>query len=82
MKIADWMKTVLKYGRRFVQIEARLSALEKRLDDEWPAQYCRACGKRAARLLPDELPPNDKGLVRERWRCEMCGEFDTRWRKP
>lgn len=58
-------------------LEKRVTGLEEKLGDTWPADVCRFCGKRAVRLH-ESRPANDRGVVRESWRCQECGEFDER----
>ena len=58
-------------------LDERVTGLEEKLGDTWPADVCRYCGKRAARLhLPGQA--NGRGVVREMWRCQKCGKLDER----
>jgi hypothetical protein len=59
------------------EIKERIIALEDRLGSKWPADVCRFCGERAARLSSSRAA-NDKGIVTEYWHCEKCQESDLR----
>jgi hypothetical protein len=59
------------------ELKSRLAALEEKLAGKWPADVCRFCGERAVRLS-HTLRANDKGVIREEWTCEACGQTDTR----
>ena len=58
-------------------LNRRVADLEEKLGGTWPADVCRFCGKRAARLADSTLA-NDKGYAREEWFCAECNNTDTR----
>lgn len=58
-------------------LKRRLADLEEKLGDKWPPDVCKFCGERATRLS-DAYPPDDKGIVRQAWRCEKCGQYEYR----
>jgi hypothetical protein len=60
------------------ELKSRVAALEEKLSGKWPADVCRLCGERAARL---EFSHADKGMVREDWYCSECGRKDLRYHK-
>ena len=59
------------------ELEERISALEEKLQDEWPPDVCKFCGKRSARL-EHRTRANDKGIYREDWVCQECGQIEAR----
>jgi hypothetical protein len=59
------------------ELRRRVSGLEEKLASKWPADVCRYCGDRAARL-DRAYPATDKGIIHEDWKCGACGEFDRR----
>ena len=56
-------------------LKARVNELEAKLGGKWPADVCRMCGARAARLGHTIL--QDKVSV-ERWDCSDCNQSDFR----
>ena len=62
-------------------LKARISALEAKLGEKWPADVCRFCGARAARLN-DLFGPDSKGYTHEYWVCSECNRQDERILKP
>lgn len=60
------------------QLKAKVAALEDKLGSKWPADVCRMCGERAARLGHSHL---EKTISVERWDCEKCGGTDFRHHK-
>ena len=64
------------------ELKTRVAALEEKLGGKWPADVCRYCGQRGARLFYAIPRPNDQGFVVEDWKCEKCGKTDVRTYKP
>lgn len=62
-------------------LERRVAALEEKLGDVWPADVCRACGKRAMRL-GGVRGPGASGTMTEHWDCAECGGHERRQVKP
>jgi hypothetical protein len=60
------------------QINERVTALEGKLGGKWPADVCRLCGERSARIGHSTL---EKTTVIERWDCEACNNTDFRFHK-
>jgi hypothetical protein len=48
-RVEIW-KEVQNTPQRVTALEKRLGALEKKLGGKWPADVCRYCGERGARL--------------------------------
>lgn len=67
----DRWRVVNATPERVDAMERRVAELEAKLGDEWPADVCRACGKRALRLAS-----SNRNV--ERWHCQECGESDQR----
>jgi hypothetical protein len=63
---------------RTALLEKRVTELENKLGGKWPADVCRHCGERAARLGYSRL---EKTIEVSRWDCEICGESDFRHTK-
>ncbi len=61
-------------------LERRVTTPEEKLGDTWPADVCRFCGNRAARLH-ESRRANDRGIIHESWQCEECGKCDERRHK-
>lgn len=62
-------------------LEAKVAALEEKLNGKYPADVCRKCGDRAMRLNRT-MGPNTKGNMIESWKCEKCGSYEERQIKP
>jgi hypothetical protein len=65
-------------------LKEKLAALEEQLGGKSPADICRFCGERSARLY-HVFPSTDlKGNVRETWKCAApgCGREDDRFYRP
>lgn len=58
------------------KLQARIAELEEKLGGKWPADVCKFCGERAARLAHSH--PAQKGGVQQNWYCEKCGNSETR----
>ena len=56
-------------------LEKRVAELEAKLAGPWPAEVCRFCGERAARLGHTTV---DKNVVKQRWDCKKC--HGTEWK--
>lgn len=65
---------------RIDELETRVAELERLLKTH-PADACRMCGERAARLS-SSFPADKSGVVVEYWLCGACGQMDTRSCKP
>jgi hypothetical protein len=63
---------------RTSELEKRVAELENKLGGKWPADVCRHCGERAARLAYSRL---EKTVEVSRWDCEACGAGDFRHAK-
>jgi len=72
------MKSVLD---SILQLQKRVTALERKLGGRWPADICQACGSRALRLH-QARSSNEKGNVEKHWRCSACGIVDVRVTRP
>lgn len=62
-------------------LKMRLAVLEGKLNGKWPAEVCRYCGERAARLSA-QFGPNAKGGYIDQWTCNECQQSDERPYKP
>lgn len=62
------------------ELQARVTALEQMLGGKWPAEVCRFCGARAARLS-SSLGPDDRGQMHEHWTCGECNRDEKRLKK-
>jgi hypothetical protein len=60
------------------ELKSRIVAIEERLGDKWPADVCKFCGKRAARLLDAGRHASIEGIKLERWACSECGKTEPR----
>ena len=63
------------------ELKKRIAALEEKLGDKWPADVCKFCGARAARLQ-NMLGPDTKGNMRQQWACAECNQIEDRPIKP
>ena len=61
-------------------LEKRVAELEEKLGDTWPADVCKFCGARAARMVWSV--PHEKGLTRQDWKCGECEHTEVRTIKP
>jgi hypothetical protein len=61
------------------ELKAKVAALEEKLGGKWPADVCRFCGERAARLGDSRWTMKD--MVKEDWDCAECGSTDSRYYK-
>jgi hypothetical protein len=59
------------------ELKGKVAALEEKLDGKWPADVCKYCGGRAARLLEAGRHATD-GIKIERWTCSDCGKTEVR----
>jgi len=62
-------------------LKTRMTALEETLNGKWPADVCKFCGERAARMSWS-IPADDKGITREEWTCGKCNNVESRTYKP
>lgn len=58
-------------------LRTRVDELESKLGGKWPPDVCRYCGERALRLA-STYGPTAKGKMQEEWKCNSCGQYDTR----
>jgi DNA-directed RNA polymerase subunit RPC12/RpoP len=74
-KIWGWVKSVIAVGKRFAELEARVTALELALKTA-PADACPYCGERAMRLKEQGYLLGDPGKqwTEEIWNCASCGK--------
>jgi hypothetical protein len=63
------------------ELQSRIAVLEEKLGGKWPADVCRYCGERAARLT-NHRGPDNKGVFTEIWTCAACSQKDHRHVKP
>ena len=77
----DVWKRVSAAPDRLDELEKRVAALEEKLGGEWPAEVCKACGKRALRLYHSS-GGLDRDPVREEWACRECGVRQHKVFKP
>lgn len=75
-RIPAW-KRMQTVGMEVDALAKRVEELEQKLNGKWPADVCRYCGERAARLR-NAHPAQANGIVLEMWRCEACGQQDRR----
>lgn len=70
--------------KRIAALEERIAELEGKLGGKWPAEVCRYCGARSARLAYAYPGVDAKGNAREVWKCsdEACGKEDQRLFRP
>ena len=73
---------VLSAPAEMDELKSRVADLETKLNGKWPAEVCRCCGERAARLDHGYPSTDTKGNVRESWKCEGCGKYDERIYRP
>jgi hypothetical protein len=59
-------------------LKAQVAVLEEKLGAKWPADICRYCGERAARMTYSSPQANADGIKSERWTCSACKKFETR----
>jgi ribosomal protein L37AE/L43A len=74
-KILGWGKSVIALGKRFAELEARVTALEKVLKT-MPPDACPYCGEHAMRLKEQSMLLGDPGKqwTEEIWTCGKCGK--------
>lgn len=75
----DTWKTTRENAAKVPALEAKITELEGLLSGEVPPDFCRKCGKRAARMTGS--PNLEKGMIGEHWHCTACNMRDLRWRK-
>jgi ribosomal protein L40E len=73
-RIPGW-KRLQEVPNEVDELKAKVAALEEKLGGKWPADICRHCGERGARLEYSRL---EKTISIERWDCEKCGYSDFR----
>lgn len=72
-------KATKEQAAKVPELERRIAELEAMLSGKAPAEFCRKCGERTARIVGH--PAVNKGLVGETFVCSACNGRDTRWRK-
>jgi hypothetical protein len=71
-KLIDWFKKSWQWVKSVLALHKRVEALEKMLSEELPPEFCKRCGKRAARC--DYVSsPQKNGVRMEMWKCADCG---------
>ena len=78
-RIPGW-KRVQELPTEVDALKSRITALEEKLGDKWPADICKACGARALRMI--DSFPLDKGIIQQTWSCGECKGQELRTRKP
>ena len=75
-KAWEWVK---QYARRYAELEARVTALEKRLERQ-PPEACPYCGELAMRMSepPHSMGDPGKKWIREYWKCGACTKEQRR----
>lgn len=61
------------------ELKRSVAALEGKLNGKWPADVCRFCGERTARLTAQHGPRD--GAMIENWFCSACSQNDRRMMK-
>jgi hypothetical protein len=80
--VRNWLKEIPLWRElgtipdRTAVLEKRVEELESKLGGKWPADICRHCGERAARLEYSRVETN--GVEVTRWDCEKCQFSDFR----
>jgi hypothetical protein len=59
-------------------LKNRIAALEEKLGDRLPADACRFCGAKAARLAWSAPTHDGKGYQPQDWKCSECTKTDHR----
>jgi hypothetical protein len=83
--VRQWLKDIPfwrelgKVPDRLAELEKRVEELENKLNGKWPAEVCRHCGERAARLQYSRV--EERGVEVTRWDCEKCTFADFRSNK-
>jgi len=77
----DGVSAVWERGKKIALLEARVAALEEVLNGPHPADVCKACGIRGARLAGTWID-HETGLVRQRWDCSACKMSEFRLVRP
>lgn len=72
-------RTLKEHAAKVPGLERRIAELETLLDGKAPADFCRKCGERAARIVG--FSSVDKGVITETFRCTACEGRDNRHRK-
>jgi hypothetical protein len=59
-------------------LKKRVVELEEKLGGKWPADVCKYCGERSARLSEAGRSATIEGIKLERWTCSACGKTEPR----
>lgn len=90
LKLLDQLpvwKTIKLLPQRMDALEKENAILKQRLDEllakpkRAPGEVCRACGAPAVRRIstkPSSGPFGRLGATDEVWKCEACGDTETR----
>lgn len=73
-------KTTKAEAAKVPALEARVSELEALLNGKAPAEFCRKCGERSARIVGHTGVQS--GMISETFVCSSCNGRDIRLRKP
>jgi hypothetical protein len=65
---------------RVAALEKQVKELDEKLSGKWPADVCKHCGERAARLEYARVEPN--GVQVSRWDCGKCLFSEFRSNRP
>ncbi len=82
--VRNWLKEIPLWRElgtipdRTAALEKRVEELERKLGGKWPADVCRLCGARAARIGHSHL---EKNVEVSRWDCGECKQMDFRYTK-
>jgi hypothetical protein len=71
MKKVPWLKRLAETPDKLEDLERRLTAIEEKLGDTIPPEFCQRCGALASRLGYSSVEGN---VVRQRWDCGECQE--------
>jgi hypothetical protein len=80
--VRNWLKEIPLWKElgtvpdRVAALEKRATELESKLGGKWPADVCRLCGERAARIA---LTNMEKNVEIARWDCSACNKSDFRY---
>jgi ribosomal protein L40E len=77
----EW-KRMREAPARVDELQKRVEELEAKLGGKYPADVCRMCGARAARLYGSRIINHEGGVVAENWVCKECGAQDMRTVRP
>jgi hypothetical protein len=80
-RIPGW-KRIQELPGEVDELNKRVAALEQKLGKKWPGDVCRHCGEQTLRLDQAWPSADAKGYMKEQWKCQNCGKYDTKAYKP